>query len=384
MPIIEAKKQNRITGLDMYRIIACLMVFINHCNSKVMLQVPAKSMAWFVTVAVVYITKIAVPGFFMISGYNLLHRQDGWDKAWLRIRRILVDILVFSLFYYIWKCISGTIYFETTGNALGAVWSYIWGFVSITWTSPMTEAYWYLYVYLGLMIALPYLQKIAAGMTDFDFYVMFGVGFVFVSLLPMIAVFVPSIMPAPDFNVPIISASFGSVLYMFVGHFYYIRTQGRDAAGTVHFEAEEKNIKNGNLLPRVQDWMLVVGVFVGFALNMLFSMLEFMVTEGETFLSMSAIEYVPLALESVCLFTLLIRKSYSEKATKVIEFLSPATFGVYLLADFMCTNTHMIYYRLCIYMNRLFAVAIEDVCAIVITFAVVLLLRMIPGVKKWI
>ena len=93
----------RLAGLDLYRMIAVAFVIINHCNSKVLLQVTPKSLAWYVTVGVIFITKICVPGFFMITGYNLLHRQEDFRTYIGRIVRIVVVLAVFSLFYYVNK-----------------------------------------------------------------------------------------------------------------------------------------------------------------------------------------------------------------------------------------------------------------------------------------
>ena len=83
-------------------------------------------------------------------------------------------------------------------------------------------------------------------------------------------------------------------------------------------------------------------------------------------------------------YCLLIKMRADGALGRVIAFLAPATFGIYLFADFVCTNTHLIYWNMCRFMNRLFAVAVQDVAAIAAALCIVLLLRLIPPVRRWI
>lgn len=352
---------NRITGLDVYRIIACMLVIINHNNSKVMFQLEPSSFAWYVTVAVFYVTKIAVPGFLMIAGYNLLHRNDSWEKNFVRVKRIAIDLILFSLFYYIFKCIEGGYFAGITKTPLLVIGNFIKNFIALFLQNKITDAFWYLYMYLGLMIMLPLMQKLANAMDKKDFRIMFVLALIFVSIIPTITEFVPDFKISDYFAMPVISMFGGCAVYMFIGHYFYTELTDR----------------------KLSVWPFA-GFAAGFILNIVISSIELKLTAGNSYLSVGEIEYVPLMLESISVFAILLRIKYKEVIVKVVNIIAPVTFGIYLLSDFVCANTHFVYFNLCSYMNRLIAVAIQDVVALCGLFVVIYLLRKIPVFKKYI
>ena len=368
-------ENERVIGLDVYRIIACMLVVINHCNSKVMFQVEPQSLAWYVTVGAFYITKVAVPGFFMIAGYNLLHKEDSWEKAWSRVGRIFAALIIFSVLYYVWKVCRGVIVVEgATGFFLAL--AHLKNMVSMIITHPITDAYWYLYAYLGLMIMLPFLQRLVARVTDQDMRIFFGLAFVFACVLPTIGEFFPAVRIARDFNLPLVG---GSVVYMLIGHCVYLNFDRRD----VFLEELKPNIRRFFFDTKgVRPWILLLGITLGFVINMIVSAWEYTATLGETYLSIGEIEYFPLALESICLFVLLLQIDYCRWIRAVVTVVAPTTFGIYLLTDFLCAETNMVYFWLCPHMNRIFAVAIEDIVVIIAGFMIVNTLRLIPVVRK--
>lgn len=344
---------NRIAGLDLYRLFACSFVIINHCNSKVMFQLEPMSLAWLVTVAVVYITKVAVPGFLMIAGYNLLHKQDDWKKSIQRTSRILIVTVFFSVLYYIWR-------FGTD--------NFFPDFFDKFWHAKITDAFWYLYMYFGLMLVLPFLQKLCVSMKKEDFKYFFAIALVFTCILPTFAEFIPQMQHTEYFEIPVVMSFGGSVAYMFIGHYFYSYIVNKD----------------NDMMHKIPMWLPVFGFAVGFILNMIISVAECRATGAESYLSMEAIEYFPLMLESICAFTILLKIKYSKKISNIISSAATLTFGVYLISDFICTQTHFIYYNLCMYMNRLFAVAIQDICAIAVSLLIVWLIRRIPLTGKYI
>lgn len=361
------KEIKRITGLDMYRIIACMLVVINHCNSKVMIQVTPYSLAWFVTIGVFYVTKIAVPGFLMIAGYNLLHREDEWKTNWHRVRRILVVLVVFSTLYFVWKSaysLAPFSFWNEDGSFIG-IGTLIWRLFTAIITDGITDAYWYLYMYLGLVIVMPFLQKFVKAVNAQDIRIFLILSLVFCCILPTIGEFVPGLSLASDFVLPYVKTTGGCVTYLLIGHVFY-----------THMNDKDTGLK-------YSIWLPVIGFAVGFAMNMIISVLEYRFTGGESMLSVGMIEYFPLALESLSMFAFLLKIKYGHGFTKVVELVAPTTFGIYLLSDFMCVQTHGIYMALCPHMNRLFAVAIQDITVLVVTFIVVLILRKLSIVRRY-
>ena len=117
---------------------------------------------------------------------------------------------------------------------------------------------------------------------------------------------------------------------------------------------------------------------------MLLAGLEYRMSAGESFVSYSEIETLFMVIESVALYCFLIKLKADGGFGRLIGFLAPATFGIYLFADFVCTSTHMVYWNMCRFMNRLFAVALQDIAAFAAALCIVLILRLIPEVRKWI
>ncbi len=366
--------KDRLLGLDLYRIIAVAFVIINHCNSKVLLQVAPKSLAWYVTVGVIFMTKVAVPGFFMITGYNLLHRKEDAKAYFGRIRRIAVVLVVFTLFYYVWRCLIDTIYI--CDGTPGAV-DYILGYFKVLWQGGATDAFWYLYTYLGLLIMMQAFQAVASrisgetsGGTASGSLIPKGVlrfiacvALVFLCVVPTLTIMRSDLGHSEYFELPGICSA---VMYLFIGHMCYLNRE-KIGAGC--------GIKSRDLV-----W---IAVFVcGFVFNMVMGIAAF--GRGADPAAFSEIHTVGMLVESVAVFMFLLKMKTGECLARIIGVMAPTTFGIYLFADFMCSNTHMIYYLLCQYMNRLFAVMIQDVAAFACAFALVWLLRLIPAVKKYV
>ncbi|MBQ9334719.1 MAG: acyltransferase [Lachnospiraceae bacterium] len=367
----------RLSGLDLYRIIGCAFVIINHCNSKVLAQVTPKSLAWYVTVGVIFITKITVPGFFMITGYNLLHRSDDYRVYVKRIVRIAVVLAVMSLFYHVWHILSHT---YPTGLPEGATvlqkaGAYIAGYIQVLWRDGATDAFWYLYTYLGLMIMMPAMQRVAAMFSGADasspamsrrtLIAVLAVASVYVSVIPSVTILCPEAALNPNFKLPMIGCA---VMYLFIGHACYLYRDELRAGGGL----------------KISDLWLI-GVFLAaFAGNMVLAGAEFRLSGGNSFVSFTEIETLLMVVESVAVYCFLIKLKADGGLGRVIGFLAPATFGIYLFADFVCTGTHMIYWNMCRFMNRLFAVAIQDIVAFAVALCIVLVLRLIPEVRKWI
>lgn len=421
----------RICGLDLYRIIACSFVIINHCNSKVLLQVVPGSIAWYVSLGVIFITKICVPGFLMITGYNLLHRKEDFKTYTGRIIRIAVVLAVFTLFYFVWKCITGRAgiqAYDEYGTVLKIL-GVIGGYFSELWKGGATDAFWYLYLYLGLLILMPLFQTVAglfagAGVdirtgagsdaktgagsdggvgagadaktsagadtgvdVDADAGASVdvkdsaensrqGLGFkqlviitalssVYICVIPAITVFFPELSHSEFFELPMLTVG---VLYLFIGHLFWL-SDSRIGAG--------EGIKKRDAV--------YVAVFVcAFLINIVMALTQFKFTGGERYTSFSEIDTPGMLAMSIAAFALALKVKGTGKLGKFVGAVSPATFGIYLFADFMCSNTHMIYYYLCQYMNRLFAVAIQEITAFAAALILTLLLRKIPGVSKFI
>lgn len=358
----------RCRGLDLYRVIACTFVIINHCNSKVLLQLPPGSLSWIVSAGVVFVTKICVPVFFMITGYNLLHRSEDFGAYIRRIRRIAVCLAVFSLFYYLWRCITNTGIVDIPAD--DAVWNrtvaYAGGFLKVLISGGATDAFWYLYAYLGLLIAMPALQLLASALKPGRMlFIVTGLIWGYISLVPSVSVLIPDFAFSPDFQIPILTYA---VFYLLLGHIFYLYRDKLQVG---------MGIGTGDVL-------LIIIYMAGLLLNACLAYTEYTFTNGASFLSYSEIHTVGMTIMSASAFILFLKLRGGKTTEFLVRYVSPLTFGIYLFADFVCSNTHMIYYNLCRYMNRLAAVTVQEIAAFICAILLTYIIRLIPGVRKWI
>ena len=125
-------------------------------------------------------SNIAVPIFLMISGCTLLTKQDNIKKTFSRVLRIGLALIVFSFVYEVYRFAAGQI--QTLS---------IKRFLLFIYEQQTTMGYWYLYMYLGLLLMLPFLQKLFAAMQRQDFLLFFGISAFFIGFWPLVVEYTP-------------------------------------------------------------------------------------------------------------------------------------------------------------------------------------------------
>ena len=99
------KKENflRVAHIDALRIIACLMVIFNHTNDRGFYRYALDdlhSIIWWFDTFFSAACKAGVPVFFMITGANLLGKQESYTKTFSRAKKILLCLITWSLIYF--------------------------------------------------------------------------------------------------------------------------------------------------------------------------------------------------------------------------------------------------------------------------------------------
>ena len=139
----------RKTYLDALRVLACLFVFYNHVAGQSMRLFSGVGGAAALTLF--YVSKSAIPLFLMISGAVLLWRVEPYARTLRRIGRILLALVLISLFYYGMECA-----WQRAPFVLSDFWDRLYHY-------RLSNSLWYLYAYLGLLIMLPILQRMTAA-----------------------------------------------------------------------------------------------------------------------------------------------------------------------------------------------------------------------------
>ncbi len=210
--------RQRYAYLDFLRILAAFLVIVNHTNSLVFKALTPENTTWWLSVAWYYVSKIAVPLFVMVSGACLLPRRDTYRKALWRFSRVLIVLILFSYLYYLVGLLQ-------SGWSWGAA-ANLPAFLKAIWEKRITDSFWYLYFYLGLMVMLPFLQRLASAMQKRDLEIFLGVSFTAFGVWPLAAHYVPALAWPAYFDLPLYGMMIG---LFFAGHYVHTFTGSRRA-----------------------------------------------------------------------------------------------------------------------------------------------------------
>ncbi len=205
--------------VDILRIVAIFLVIFNHLPGYTLYQ-NSSGVKQFIYMIITMVTRINVPMFFMISGALLLGKTETFSEILKkRVSRFVAVICIFGAGiyteYYIIRSVINDIEFEFSLKR------YIRGMLEGNLDG--CGSYWFIYAYLGFLFMLPFLQRIAKELTNWDFWGLVILHFLFYSLLPFVNILLDmigynKISITSSFLVPL--ATIQSVFYPLLG--YYI------------------------------------------------------------------------------------------------------------------------------------------------------------------
>lgn len=306
--------------LDALRIIAAGCVIYNHLPA-INLFTDTKGLEQCLYMIITLFIKIAVPIFFMISGALLLNRNEESYEKIIKTKffRILLVIFIFELGLYILSIIrevmnGGSVYDHPVRYFIQGM---------LEGSLPYCGVYWYLYIYLGYLLSLPFMQRIAPLISKKDFIFILAVHFIFSSFMPIINIWtveagIGDFSFDAGFDVPFANKMI--FFYPFMG--YYI-DQKMDMA-----KFNKKTIWS---LLGLEALILFINCFCIYHEGMVSG--EFQITYTEIFNYAYAI--ITFILIKYLYEKVLVDKPYYEKLSKFICFVGPLTFGIYLLDPYM-------------------------------------------------
>lgn len=170
----DTEKQREIF-YDALKLIAIFFVIYNHIDGfHYYLWSKATGLTQFLYIAVSVFTKIAVPIFFMISGALLLGREEGVGKILShRVARFTTILVVFSLLTVAVVASKGEQF--TLQRILRGL---------LNNELPITVSYNFLYSYIGLLLLLPFLRKIATALKKQEVILLIALYLLLSSVLP--------------------------------------------------------------------------------------------------------------------------------------------------------------------------------------------------------
>ncbi len=339
----------RKTYIEVMRIIAAFLVIVNHTNSDVFLKYsePA-SFTWFFSLTYFFISKIAVPVFLMIMGGLLLQKIDSPKKSVIRVLRMVAVVVIYSAVYYIYLHRNNP---ETMGFL---------DFFKTIFTNRTNNAFWYIYTYIGLLILLPLMQRMAVSFSKkaTEYFVLVSVGVM--GFIPLGTMF------------------FGITPNHYVTDVFFCVTIGLVFLG-FYIEKYVKITKS----MCAGAGLLFVSIIT---FDVTYSYIKYQ-DNPQSYLQLDNWQYLNITASALC-FYIIFKYLFSavktgENTSKVLCYLGSLTFGIYLLSDLVMfiTKTNYLKYAQTsdniILITILWEIVIFAICGIVTA-----LLKLIPGFKK--
>lgn len=343
---ITVSSRSKVVFLELLRIIACFCVIVNHTAPDVFLTT-TPSVDWFVSLFYFYASKVAVPIFLMISGYTMLDRLEDYKKSFLRFFRIVCSLGFFSAIYFVAYYLDGA--FEHLS---------IISFFEWLLPGPMTNAYWYLYMYLGLLLMMPFLQKLVSVMKKEDFHVFFLCSGVLYSFWPLVVHYFPKLTYNGYFSAPLF---FGELALLFWG--CYLKRYS---------------------VPSTKGKVIAVVGFLGCCLlNTVLTYFEYHRMGGANYLFLDYYQHLPIILEGLCVFYFVSTLSFGQRSAKALVFLGSLTFGIYLMSDLLNKYLYGVYLSLS-QLIRLPVLSLlpYELLIFIAGGVIALILKQIPIIKK--
>lgn len=337
------------TYIEIMRIIAAFLVIVNHTNSDVFLKYSeGGSATWFFSLTYFYLSKVAVPVFLMIMGGLLLQKIDSPKKSIERVVRMVIVVTVFSAVYYLYlhRSAPDTMSFSD--------------FFKVIFTSRTNNAFWYIYTYIGLLIILPLLQRMAAWFSKkaTEYMVFLSVGVM--GFIPLFTLFF-DLKPNVNITDIIFIPTIGLV---FCG--YYI----------------EKYLN------------ITKSTFIG-ASFLFISLIIFEVSytylryqkNPHSFIQLDNWKYLNITATAICFYIifkyLFTKVKIGDKTSKVLCYFGSLTFGIYLLSDLIIFITKTYYLEKLpdtgniIILTIIWELAIFAICGVITA-----IIKLIPAAKK--
>lgn len=178
------------------------MVIFNHSNERGFYRYAIEDIhtaIWCWDMFCSAMCKVGVPLFFMISGANLLGKNETIKQTYSRMQRIAVCLIFWSMFYF---CLDE----HSSGERI------IFNEIIPKMISGNYWHLWYLYAYIAFLFTLPVLRRLARSLGSGHFYLIAINGIALTCIMPIAEYFFitvngslkPSWMAAAIFMYPLL------------------------------------------------------------------------------------------------------------------------------------------------------------------------------------
>ncbi|MBQ9249953.1 MAG: acyltransferase family protein [Oscillospiraceae bacterium] len=341
----------RYIDLDAVRIIAILLALFVHSGGRGCYRFLDVSGSWtyWPHLANAIFSCAAVPLFFMASGALLLDREESYRGVLRRFLRFLAVLLLASALQYLW---------QFRGDLQRVYLDY---YLRTVYASYMTDGYWYLYSYLGYLLVLPLLRRLARTMTDRDFlYLLLVYAGLKLLEVPVLLHWQGELTLNPSLQV---FTAGDYVFYPLMGYYFHCRAD----------------------LSRVRGrpfGCLLLASLAALALSCLLVWYAYRVGAPEPGIYYRSFLYLVVFTVFCGMQLLFARGGAGPKLARILRELSGCCFGIYLFEDFFMAAAEPVYRGAKPVIGVLPACWLWLAVTFLLGGACVWLLRKIPGVNK--
>jgi surface polysaccharide O-acyltransferase-like enzyme len=350
----NSSRSRRDHNLDMIKVISIfLVVLIHYCNYYTKRAIPDASVNYLVALLYNVLARVSVPLFFMASGALAFRKDFDYKKNNRKINRMIMVLIVWNVLYWLWNRFY-------LGRSLGPnVTTYLF--------EPVKGHLWYMYAYIGLLIAGPLIALLAKHMTprDENYFLLTWI-FICGGIRTLDCNFdYFGIKTGLEYCVPIIQGTYYLGYYL-TGHILYRRLRDHQDAGAPWAEKSLRRPIPAYLLTAAAS-LLLCFLCVAFT----------SIRVGETAKDLFGYSNILVMIPSLCLFVVLMRVRIRENA--LLTLISRHSFGIYL--------SHVIFYNIAYRnfdiraMDSPLLLPLFTIATFVVTLAFVIITSKIPRLK---
>ncbi len=338
----------RVVYIDVLRCLACFFVIVNHTVSTE-ISYHDFGCSWIILVTWFFLSKTAVPIFVMITGALLLQKEEPYARTIARIGRIVVVLCCVSIPYQ-------AVY---SGLKAGFLTSIRTAVLNI-YQDGISNEFWYLYLYIGILLMLPLLRNMRANMQERDYLYFLIIVFFVNGLYPLMILVCPFLNTEANVNLAIFDSYIG---YLFWGD-YIVRY-------------DKFSMKKHSIYAAI---IFILAV----ALCTVITSKIFMVHKQNFFL-LDNVALATTAVPSCCIFVLarnIFMFGYGIEEGNLVSIIGRCTFAMYLVSDAVIYKLKFIYMGLRGLISGIPAVFIYEIIVFFVCYLVARTLISIPGMKR--
>lgn len=338
--------------IEILRIVAIFLVMFNHTSTSGFQYYTTLdfSVSYIVCALCSVFCKVAVPIFLMISGALILNKDYSFKELLIKIIRILIVLLVISLFYYL-----QSIQLRQFDIVL---------FFKTLYSDQIIVPLWYLYAYISFLIMVPFLRILVKNMTEQHYIYLLSIAIIFGIGREIFSAFT-GLWTNSNLAILLINSI---IYYPLLG--YYI-----------------ENIIDMSLIKKRQIIVSIVILLVSGYISVILNYNQIQQTRNildQSYLATCSYIQAPIIYIIIKWISGNVNNFNNHFIlSKFIYLIGSATFGLYLFDEFLRT---IIYWKIFTiispFINIIFACFISIICCILLGTPIILIIKKIPLLKK--